>query len=373
MNNTCNIYNFSNTNNLDISINCNHNIIPEYRNNYNGIGYISKHFYRNSKDKIKYDNYLLNKSEEIIRDYDNIDNKLESIDNIDFTNLQDYSIKSKQEMKELKDMYDGSSISVSRKLNSMAEFLNLNQNKVYSDFVKENGLAKKFSATQNDIKFIPENDLEFYDFNSSNEYKINLNQNAGLNKQNIIGYKLIAKDGITENSNVNFKISYKNEANEFQLLDKRYSGTENSLTGLHTDRIIYFDHPIKTNEIKIQPVKPATNNSLEENKYISFQMKLIVDNNIVNLGDDNLTYYDMLKVFDEQYQKELSDKAKLKDNKYNITSGKLIYLILSIIFVLSILLLILYKITPEYITGKILGTYFIIVIILLYFFNHYIT
>ena len=270
-------------------------------------------------------------------------------------------------------MYDSSSISVSNKLNSVAEFLNLSQNKVYSDFVKENGLANKFAAKQNDIKLIPDNDNTFYELNPGNNYTLNINQNSVNGKNNVIGYKIIAEDGVTENTNTNFKISYKNEANDSQIINKRYPGTENSLTGVHIDRIVYFDTPIVSNEIKFQPVIPSQNVITESNRNISFRLKLIVDNNLVNLGENNISYYEMLKIFQEQYDKEINDDAKLEDNKKNITSGKLLYLILSIIFVLTVLLIVLYKITPEFINGQILASYFVIVIILLYFLNHYIT
>jgi hypothetical protein len=371
--NRCNIYTFSNSDNFDVSINCNENIIQEYRDKYEGIGYINKNFYKKEKNGIKYDDYLLNKSEEIIKDYNDIDNQIDLINNLDYTDPQQYSINIQREKNKLKDMYDSSSISVSNKLNSIGEFLNLNQNKIYSDFIKEHGLANKFAAKQNDIKLIPESETEFYTLDLNNEYKINVNQNTNLNKQNIIGYKIIAQDNVTENTNVNFKISYKNDANEFQLLDERYPGTENSLIGSHIDRNVYFNIPIKTHELKIQPVTPSSNNNLEQNKYISFKLKLIVDNNLVNLGENNITYYEMLKAFDEQYQKKINDEAKLEDNKKNITSGKLLYLILSIILVLTLSLIFLYKTAPEFISTRILFSYFVIVIILLYLFNHYIT
>tara|TARA_X000000368_G_scaffold398222_1_gene368068 strand:+ start:2771 stop:3760 length:990 start_codon:yes stop_codon:yes gene_type:complete len=127
-NNDCNIYNLK-SGFEKIKVNCNHKPLPPDEYTYLGEGRVDKKFYNSNKDKFDHIDYLFDKALDedngIIKDYMDINNKLNDLKLGDDTNRLP-----------LYNMYDN----VNLKLKKLADYLDLNRNSLYSNFVHKPGL-----------------------------------------------------------------------------------------------------------------------------------------------------------------------------------------------------------------------------------------
>ena len=166
----CTTYNIGDS--FDASINCSNNKLPtniySLFNSYNGEGYIKKNVYNENKEKFKYIDYELDKTNLIIDKYNDIT-----------TELSDLKTNPTSDRNYLIELYND----VNLEINDLAEHLNLSKNMIYSNFV-----PNEFSADINKNYKLGNNNLDYNDMIS----RVN-----DLNSENKFSN---AKKNITKNS-----------------------------------------------------------------------------------------------------------------------------------------------------------------------------
>ena len=131
-NDLCKMYNLKNQNFNEIQVNCNNKKLPDTAMyNYMGEGHVDKKFYNENKDKFKHIDYLLDKANEIKVNYMQINDELNRLEG------------TSERRDHLKGLYDG----VNSKVSSIADYLDLSRNSLYSNFVKNPPHTKSMQET----------------------------------------------------------------------------------------------------------------------------------------------------------------------------------------------------------------------------------
>lgn len=132
-----------------IQVNCNNKTLPSYETDYNylGEGYVDKNFYNSNKNKFEHIDYLLDKANNVKRDYIAINDEINRI-------------KGTSEKRDrLRGMYNN----VNSKLKKLADYLDLSRNSLYSNFVKDKppDIYNPYSMQANDTIKLGNKDLTY--------------------------------------------------------------------------------------------------------------------------------------------------------------------------------------------------------------------
>ena len=128
----CKMYNLKKPDFNEIQVNCNNKKLPDTAMyNYMGEGHVDKKFYNENKDKFKHIDYLLDKANEIKVNYMQINDELNRLEG------------TSERRDHLKGLYDG----VNSKVSSIADYLDLSRNSLYSNFVKNPPHTKSMQET----------------------------------------------------------------------------------------------------------------------------------------------------------------------------------------------------------------------------------
>ena len=132
-----------------IQVNCNNKTLPSYETDYNylGEGYVDKNFYNSNKNKFEHIDYLLDKANNVKRDYSAINDEINRI-------------KGTSEKRDrLRGMYNN----VNSKLKKLADYLDLSRNSLYSNFVKDKppDIYNPYSMQANDTIKLGNKDLTY--------------------------------------------------------------------------------------------------------------------------------------------------------------------------------------------------------------------
>ena len=131
-NDLCKMYNLKNQDFNEIQVNCNNKVLPDSAMyNHMGEGRVDKKFYHENKDKFKHIDYLLNKANDIKVNYMQINDELNRLEG------------TSERRDHLKVLYDG----VNSKVSSIADYLDLSRNSLYSNFVKNPPHTKSMQET----------------------------------------------------------------------------------------------------------------------------------------------------------------------------------------------------------------------------------
>ena len=169
----CETYNLDSGNQLNSAkINCDNNKLSNSSsklfNEYNGYGYINKDYYNNNKDKFKYIDHELNKTNSIISKYQSINNELNNLKGT-------YKPRDK-----LIQMYD----EVNADIAKIANHLDLSKNMIYSNFVPNEysvDINKDLTLGNNTLDY--DNMMKFVnDVNSENKF---LNAKENITKDTL--------------------------------------------------------------------------------------------------------------------------------------------------------------------------------------------
>ena len=244
-------------------------------------------------------------------------------------------------------------------------------------------------------------DCELYtiDDNTCKMYNLNLDQaNENLKKsvsvscdnKVIPGNNYLGEGKVNNRLYTNNKDSFEykdyqlDKANsiigEYGVIDKNIKELKN-MTYLNVDDI---KRNRNDNEVRYKRVQNhlrdlAKHLDLDKNKIYSNLVKVPeysadeTKNVIFNTGGvkHNVTYDKMLDMINTNDKTNANATSRLNNDKINLKSKQLVYLMLLIVMVISICILFIYKFSPDTISDFKLGVYFSIIILILLFVHYY--
>lgn len=91
----------------------------------------------------------------------------------------------------------------------------------------------------------------------------------------------------------------------------------------------------------------------------------------IELGGKNLSYVGMLKEFNKIYDKSDDLEGRMNYDNLEYNRKYLMYTVLAIIMIITVIIFVIYKFIPDFISEKVIYTYFIGILILLFFIHFY--
>ena len=91
----------------------------------------------------------------------------------------------------------------------------------------------------------------------------------------------------------------------------------------------------------------------------------------IQLGDKNLSYIGMLKEFDRFYDESRDLEGRITNDNLEYDRKYLVYTILTILMIISVIIFIVYKLLPDLLKDSFIISYFVGVLLLVYFIHNY--
>lgn len=91
----------------------------------------------------------------------------------------------------------------------------------------------------------------------------------------------------------------------------------------------------------------------------------------IQLGDQNLSYIGMLKEFDRFYDESQDLEGRMTNDNLEYDRKYLVYTILTILMIISVIIFIVYKLLPDLFKDSFIISYFVGVLLLVYFIHNY--
>ena len=95
------------------------------------------------------------------------------------------------------------------------------------------------------------------------------------------------------------------------------------------------------------------------------------ENDKINLNGNELSYVGMLKEFNKLYDESNDLEGRMNNDNLEYDRKYLVYIILSILMIISVIVFIVYKVSPDLIPDNIIISYFIGVLLLVFFIHNY--
>ena len=94
-------------------------------------------------------------------------------------------------------------------------------------------------------------------------------------------------------------------------------------------------------------------------------------NDKIKLNGQELSYVGMLKEFNKLYDESKDLEGRMNNDNLEYDRKYLVYTILSILMVISVIVFIIYKVAPDLIPDNMIISYFIGVLLLVFFIHNY--
>lgn len=91
----------------------------------------------------------------------------------------------------------------------------------------------------------------------------------------------------------------------------------------------------------------------------------------IQLGDKNLSYIGMLKEFNRFYDESRDLEGRMTNDKLEYDRKYLMYTILTILMIISVIIFVVYKLLPDLIKDSFIISYFVGVLLLVFFIHNY--
>jgi hypothetical protein len=91
----------------------------------------------------------------------------------------------------------------------------------------------------------------------------------------------------------------------------------------------------------------------------------------IQLGDKNLSYIGMLKEFDRFYDESRDLEGRMTNDNLEYDRKYLVYTILTILMIISVIIFVVYKLLPDLIKDSFIISYFVGVLLLVFFIHNY--
>ncbi len=91
----------------------------------------------------------------------------------------------------------------------------------------------------------------------------------------------------------------------------------------------------------------------------------------IQLGTKNLSYIGMLKEFDRFYDESRDLEGRMTNDNLEYDRKYLVYTILTILMIISVIIFVVYKLLPDLIKDSFIISYFVGVLLLVYFIHNY--
>jgi len=91
----------------------------------------------------------------------------------------------------------------------------------------------------------------------------------------------------------------------------------------------------------------------------------------IQLGDKNLSYIGILKEFDRFYDESRDLEGRMTNDNLEYDRKYLVYTILTILMIISVIIFIVYKVLPDLFKDSFIISYFVGVLLLVYFIHNY--
>lgn len=91
----------------------------------------------------------------------------------------------------------------------------------------------------------------------------------------------------------------------------------------------------------------------------------------IQLGDKNLSYIGMLKEFDRFYDESRDLEGRMTNDNLEYNRKYLVYTILTILMIISVIIFIVYKLLPDLFKDSFIISYFVGVLLLVFFIHNY--
>jgi hypothetical protein len=91
----------------------------------------------------------------------------------------------------------------------------------------------------------------------------------------------------------------------------------------------------------------------------------------IKLGDKNLSYIGMLKEFDRFYDESRDLEGRMTNDNLEYDRKYLVYTILTILMIISVIIFVVYKLLPDLIKDSFIISYFVGVLLLVFFIHNY--
>lgn len=91
----------------------------------------------------------------------------------------------------------------------------------------------------------------------------------------------------------------------------------------------------------------------------------------IQLGDKNLSYIGMLKEFDRFYDESRDLEGRMTNDNLEYDRKYLVYTILTILIIISVIIFVVYKLLPDLIKDSFIISYFVGVLLLVFFIHNY--
>tara|TARA_X000000368_G_scaffold304456_2_gene242797 strand:+ start:3783 stop:4742 length:960 start_codon:yes stop_codon:yes gene_type:complete len=202
---------------------------------------------------------------------------------------------------------------------------------------------------------------------------INCNNNIISNENNYLGEIMVDKDFYNNNTNKFDHIDYiLNEANNIR---SKYNDIHNKLEELEgtSDSRSNLQSDYRDVNRKVRNLADFLNlskNSLYSNFVNDPKYSITVEDK-VKLNGEDVEYSDMIKNFKKLYNESNNLDTKFNSNSLEYNRKYLINTILCILMIITVIIFLIYKISPDLISDNIILCYFIGILFLVFFIHIY--
>jgi len=222
--------------------------------------------------------------------------------------------------------------------------------------------------TQNDV-------CKMYNLQTGfDEINVNCNNNPlpSQSGHNYLGEGKVDRNFYNKNKDKFVHIDYLlDTANDIKGEYIKINGELTNLQGT-SDKRNNLKHMYKTVNGKLDNLAnflDLSRNSLYSNFVDSkYAMK---ENDKIKLNGNELSYVGMLKEFNKLYDESNDLEGRMNNDNLEYNRKYLVYTILSILMVISVIIFIVYKVSPHLISDSIIISYFIGVLLLVFFIHNY--
>tara|TARA_Y100000741_G_C18228141_1_gene548687 strand:- start:295 stop:1251 length:957 start_codon:yes stop_codon:yes gene_type:complete len=223
-----------------------------------------------------------------------------------------------------------------------------------------------------------DNTCNLYKLTDNNKIQVNCNSNIipenPETNYTYLGEGKVDKEFYMENKDKFEHIDYLyNKADDIKTDYIEINNELHSLKGSAEKRNVlqekYSDVKLKLNDLA--EFLGLSRNSLYSNFVDSEYSMRGRENDKIKLNEQELSYVGMLKEFNKLYDESKDLEGRMNNDNLEYDRKYLVYTILSILMVISVIVFIIYKVSPDLIPNNMIISYFIGLLLLVFFIHNY--